>query len=357
MAIDTTEKKLSLLNFGLPFWRTLPESDGTIDQDDKQHLLGLYSGITVVTAAVTVPQTQLPRVAVSSSQIPRASYGVFDINQHIHREIDARLDGVDLELFNPSYSNGGANTWDASCWIGDIDLTGLSPYNSSNPIYGGTLVSPQDVLFVYDNDAHSAYTPAVGTTILFVDVDGNEVSRTVADREIPLQSNFGVCRLNVDLPSGVRFYKILPPDFGDYITLNGLPVVICDQEQKAFVGVITDSAFGGSQIEIQAGSSPRDVYWENIVVGDSGHPTFLLIGSELVLLGLHYGAADGFTTLYDKSVRRWLYEINITMSNLGSGYQLTPFDFEAFIARMRRESVAASGIGRVAVGSSTLIRV
>lgn len=45
MAIDTTEKKLSLLNFGLPFWRTLPEGDGSIGQGDRQHLLGLYAGI------------------------------------------------------------------------------------------------------------------------------------------------------------------------------------------------------------------------------------------------------------------------------------------------------------------------
>lgn len=45
MVIDTTEKKLSLLNFGLPLFRTLPEADGTITQGDRQHLLGLYAGI------------------------------------------------------------------------------------------------------------------------------------------------------------------------------------------------------------------------------------------------------------------------------------------------------------------------
>lgn len=171
MGLDTQEKRMASTGVGRPWMRAkLP---GANDQEWRIASGNAYGGNALSAVTVTVPQTQLPRVAVSSSQIPRASYGVFDINQHIHREIDARLDGVDLELFNPSYSNGGANTWDASCWIGDIDLTGLSPYNSSNPIYGGTLVSPQDVLFVYDNDAHSAYTPAVGTTILFVDVDGN----------------------------------------------------------------------------------------------------------------------------------------------------------------------------------------
>ncbi len=55
MAIDTAEKRLSMLNFGLPWWTTLPASDGAIDAGDRLHLLGLYSGIAV---AVTVVETE-----------------------------------------------------------------------------------------------------------------------------------------------------------------------------------------------------------------------------------------------------------------------------------------------------------
>lgn len=51
MAIDTAEKRMSALNFGLPWFRVLPEVDGGIEADDRQHLLGLYSGI----AASVVP--------------------------------------------------------------------------------------------------------------------------------------------------------------------------------------------------------------------------------------------------------------------------------------------------------------
>lgn len=53
MAIDTTEKKLSLLSFGLGGY-TQPEGDGSFDQGDKQHFLGLYSGI-LASEAVLVP--------------------------------------------------------------------------------------------------------------------------------------------------------------------------------------------------------------------------------------------------------------------------------------------------------------
>lgn len=46
MAADTKEKRLSLLNFGLPWWSTLPEADGAINADNRLHLLHLYSGVS-----------------------------------------------------------------------------------------------------------------------------------------------------------------------------------------------------------------------------------------------------------------------------------------------------------------------
>lgn len=45
MAIDTQEKRLSLIGYGLPWRITLPYPDGGLDQGDRQHLLGLYAGI------------------------------------------------------------------------------------------------------------------------------------------------------------------------------------------------------------------------------------------------------------------------------------------------------------------------
>ena len=55
MGVDTKEKRLSFLNFGLPWWSTLPETDGAIDSDDRLHLLHLYSGIAGATPAVADP--------------------------------------------------------------------------------------------------------------------------------------------------------------------------------------------------------------------------------------------------------------------------------------------------------------
>jgi hypothetical protein len=63
MAVDTKEKRLSFLNAYLPWWTTLPEADGTIDQDDRQHLLGLYAGILAGEAAAGMVgvEAALPR--------------------------------------------------------------------------------------------------------------------------------------------------------------------------------------------------------------------------------------------------------------------------------------------------------
>lgn len=51
MAVDTSAKRLSMLNFA--DGDLLPEVDGGIEQDDKQTLLDCYGGITFSGAAVT----------------------------------------------------------------------------------------------------------------------------------------------------------------------------------------------------------------------------------------------------------------------------------------------------------------
>ena len=48
MAVDTREKRFSMMSFGDgAILHVLFESDGAVDLDDRQHLLGLYSGIAL----------------------------------------------------------------------------------------------------------------------------------------------------------------------------------------------------------------------------------------------------------------------------------------------------------------------
>lgn len=54
MAVDTAEKRFSMLNFaeGAHLHATF-EADGAVDLDDRQHLLDCYSGIAFAGAAAS----------------------------------------------------------------------------------------------------------------------------------------------------------------------------------------------------------------------------------------------------------------------------------------------------------------
>lgn len=55
MAVDTREKRMSMMNFvSGPGVHVLPlfEADGAVDLDDRQHLLDLYSGNALGAPAV-----------------------------------------------------------------------------------------------------------------------------------------------------------------------------------------------------------------------------------------------------------------------------------------------------------------
>ena len=53
MAVDTAEKRFSMLNFGDGTnIHLLFEPDGAVDLDDRQHLLDCYSGIAFASPAV-----------------------------------------------------------------------------------------------------------------------------------------------------------------------------------------------------------------------------------------------------------------------------------------------------------------
>ncbi len=324
-------------------------------------LQNLALGGDTVTVSVTVPQTQIPRVAVTSSQIPRDPYVAFDINAHIESQIDDRLTGVDLDLFASAYSNGGANPWSTTCWA-QFDFSGRSPYNDSgDPTKTVTMISLRHCIGAEHHEL------SIGDIVSFVKSDGTEYNATIegkieVDATFPSSNDLVVYYLDADVP--VTYYKILSSDFTDYINIVGLPVVLCDSEHKALVGILVGRAVDTGDfllIEYNEGSSPRDAYWEDPASNDSGDPSFLPVGGELILLGIGAGKDAGTgTRRFDSGMWRWRTAINTAMADLDTadtGYQLTQFDFEAFLALTRRESVAAGTIGRVAVGSGTIGRI
>ena len=64
MAVDTREKRFSMLNFGDGNnLHALFEADGSVDADDRAHMLDLYSGIALNNPSPVVVKTnfRIPR--------------------------------------------------------------------------------------------------------------------------------------------------------------------------------------------------------------------------------------------------------------------------------------------------------
>lgn len=57
MAVDTANKRYSVIGLGIPVPSLLPVPDGSITDEDKLHLIYLYSGISAQVAAIRLSQT------------------------------------------------------------------------------------------------------------------------------------------------------------------------------------------------------------------------------------------------------------------------------------------------------------
>lgn len=65
MAVDTAEKRFSMLNFGDGSTiHLLFEVDGAVNLDDRQHLLDCYSGIVFGAGVTGPPAGTLPLLGV-----------------------------------------------------------------------------------------------------------------------------------------------------------------------------------------------------------------------------------------------------------------------------------------------------
>lgn len=65
MAVNTAEKRFSMLNFGDGSTiHLLFETDGTVNLDDRQHLLDCYSGIVFAGGVTGPPAGTLPLLGV-----------------------------------------------------------------------------------------------------------------------------------------------------------------------------------------------------------------------------------------------------------------------------------------------------
>ncbi|MEK7952962.1 hypothetical protein WKV53_20785 [Luteolibacter sp. Y139] len=220
----------------------------------------------------------------------------------------ALLDGATDNTVITNYTTDRPSTWGHN-FTRRLDFTGVAWDDTRT----ATAVSPLHVVMA----AH--YQRPVGSTIVFNDRSGQPHRRTlVAVESLSEIADVAVGKLDSPLPSGVKPYRLLPPSTG-YESLAGCLAFVTDQQRRAFVHEI--AGVQGNGLSFRHGSRVSSLFRKNLVAGDSGHPSFLLVGGEMVLISTHTTGGPGSGSFY--SCPQVFSAVDAAMTKLGGGYHLS----------------------------------
>ncbi len=266
------------------------------------------------------------------------SYANSSLAQYIVDTISAKVlnksASISKNIFSLQNHSQSIYVRNTSCWAYGLDLTCFSPWNSlDGPRRAGTLISPRHVICAQH------YPLTVGTTIRFVRLDNTIVNKTITDIYNLSNADIQIALLDSDVGPGVSFAKILPENWFNYLPsiysnsttpywrnyTFGLPALCLDQEEKALILDFVSFTFNTRNTSFSIPNNSKNAeFYENIIVGDSGNPEFLIINNTLVILSTWLTIGSGpFITFYKT-------QINDAMSQLGGNYQLTEIDLSSF---------------------------
>lgn len=287
--------------------------------------LQMRTATSTYTAEVTTTSTAGQTVDSLWGSVPGS------LRAHLATQIDSRIAGKTaasaLPIFSTQNHTSGVYVRNVNGWAYDVDLTPLSPWNSTGGAQmAGTLISPRHLLVA------THFQPATGATVRFVTTGNVVVTRTITAKQSlaivsGLHPDFTVCLLNSDVPSTIDFCRVLPDDWADYLptlALGEIPVVGTDQEEKL---LILEMGEPGDYCQMMRPSTdPRALFNESVIGGDSGHPACLIIGGKLVLLTVWTSGGSGKGSF----VTPQRAALEAAMTSLGGGYTLTDVDLSAY---------------------------
>ena len=198
------------------------------------------------------------------------------------------------------YQPKAASKWRGN-WTRAFDLTGVA-WNDPRT---ATLISPSHVVMA----AH--FIRPSDVAVMFHDKQGNPHERYIkAVRKLDGVGDIAVARLNRPLPAEVKHYRLVRPGRATV----GKHVIITDQTSTLSVHRI--GAISGGVISFEFAPDLDPVYRRNLVVGDSGNPSFLLENGELFLLETHTTGGPGAGPYYgDPAVQA---VVRAAMAELGN---------------------------------------
>lgn len=283
----------------------------------------------------------------------KVRYNLYPIDQsvipnHINNSTIDRLTNknpsTDRLVYSSQNPYGGpidAGIWvrNPNCWINGVsNISCFSPAQRSGAYWyqrSGTLITKKHFILA----KHFAFAILDGgTPIIFVDENNNAIKRNLIQYAYDDLTDIGIGVLDSEVPSNIKIAKVLPTNYQDYFGYpQNLLAVSLDQEEKAILkvwdGLLNYIATGGSYqyAYITSISSndpisfqPYSGFCEDIITGDSGNPSFIIIDNELVLLTCWHTPSAGpfITNRYD--------QVNNLINSLSpnQGYSLTPINLD-----------------------------
>ena len=183
----------------------------------------------------------------------------------------------------------------ADNWTRNLNVTGVA----WNTPQAGTLITDRHVVM------SKHYQHEIGATLVFHDADGAATERTIIAREADPRTDMAIGLLNESVPDAIAVYPLLEPGGKDYFMLVDTWMLMTDNERKVLMFPVRAVAFAKdpNKAEIfMTALNPANrldkTYEEELISGDSGHPTFLLSHGQLILMSVNTHGGNGMSGPY-----------------------------------------------------------
>lgn len=191
-------------------------------------------------------------------------------------------------------------------WSRNFDMSGVS----FDQRMTATLVTRRHVVMA------KHYKRKPGALVIFHNRYGKRLERKLVAVK-PVAGDIAVGLLDSDVPADFKVYP-LPTPREDYSHLVGRTAVVTDQHRRIYfhnVNFANKYAMGFRHQE------PKQNGWgKKLVGGDSGNPSFLISGNELVLVETHTSGGAGSGPFYGGAEVQ--EKLQAVIDELAPGYRL-----------------------------------
>lgn len=190
------------------------------------------------------------------------------------------------EIFETYHAD--RNSTMAGGWVAGMDMSGVA----FDQVKTATLITRRHVVMA------KHFSRGAAEAVIFHDRGGRRLERKLIGFA-PAAGDVMVGLLDEPVPAGYRSYA-LPAIGGDAAALIGRPVIVSDQKRRLFIHEI--ERVGGGGIGFRPDMNEKHGWAKNLVVGDSGNPSFVIAGGELVLVETHTTGGSGAGPYYGDAV-------------------------------------------------------